>query len=106
MRGNVDAKITGNTVTGNGPVDYIAQNGIVVSTGASALVEGNIVSGNSYTARPTWCPSGILVIDATGMQDRSRTRCPAMRPTSATRLAAAARPASRTKAAGIAARNP
>ena len=30
MRGTVDAKIIGNTVTGDGPVDYIAQNGIVV----------------------------------------------------------------------------
>ena len=30
MRGNVDAKITGNKVTGKGPIDYIAQNGIVV----------------------------------------------------------------------------
>jgi len=43
------AHITGNTVTGLGPVDFIAQNGIEVLSGAWADVNGNSVSGNSYT---------------------------------------------------------
>ena len=47
--GSVLAKITGNTVTGVGPVDYIAQNGIQVGFGGSAAVTGNTVSGNDYT---------------------------------------------------------
>jgi len=43
------ATVTGNTVTGLGPVDFIAQNGIQVSRGAVAEVRGNDISGNSYT---------------------------------------------------------
>jgi L-aminopeptidase/D-esterase-like protein len=38
-----------NTVTGFGPVDYIAQNGIQISFGATAKVAGNVVTGNDYT---------------------------------------------------------
>ena len=71
VRGNVDAKIVGNTVTGNGPISYIAQNGIVL-IGASALIEGNVISGNSYL--PTDVVSyGILVIDATGVKKKQNT---------------------------------
>jgi hypothetical protein len=42
------ATIEGNKVTGSGQVDYIAQNGIQVSFGATATVIRNIVSGNWY----------------------------------------------------------
>src|SRR4051812_19303648 len=47
--GAVTATITGNTVTGLGRVDFIAQNGIQVGYGANASVQNNIVSGNAYT---------------------------------------------------------
>ena len=74
MRGNVDAKIIGNTVTGKGPVDYIAQNGIVVyGTDTVAQVWGNKVSGNYYTGPADTDATGILVIDATVSIDRKNT---------------------------------
>ena len=52
VRGNVDATIVGNTVTGNGPIDHIAQNGIVVfGADTRRAGRGNTVSGNDYTGR-------------------------------------------------------
>jgi hypothetical protein len=73
VRGNVNATIVGNTVTGKGPIDYIAQNGIVVlGIDTVAQVSGNTVSGNSYTPADTEA-TGILVIDATVSVDRKNT---------------------------------
>jgi len=43
------ATVTNNSVTGLGPVVFIAQNGIQVSRGAVAEVRGNTISGNFYT---------------------------------------------------------
>jgi hypothetical protein len=43
------ATITNNTVTGLGPVVFIAGNGIQVSRGAVAEVRGNTISDNFYT---------------------------------------------------------
>ena len=44
------SNITGNTVTGVGPVIYIAQNGIQISRGAMGTVNNNQISGNNYSA--------------------------------------------------------
>ncbi len=57
--------ITDNTVTGQGPVDYIAQNGIQVGYGATASVMQNTVSGNSYTGTST-VSGGIIVVGGAG----------------------------------------
>jgi hypothetical protein len=43
------ATVTNNTVTGLGPVVFIAGNGIQVSRGAVAEVRGNAISDNFYT---------------------------------------------------------
>ncbi len=43
------ARVENNKVTGAGPIDYIAQNGIQVSFGADATVKRNTVSGHDYT---------------------------------------------------------
>ena len=43
------AKIERNTLTGAGPISYIAQNGIQFSFGGSGTVTGNTVSQHSYT---------------------------------------------------------
>jgi parallel beta-helix repeat protein len=59
------ASILNNIVTGLGPVDFIAQNGIQVSFDGSGVVRGNSVSGNDYTpAGTTSC--GILLFSAGG----------------------------------------
>lgn len=67
--GAVNAEITGNTVTGDGPVDYIAQNGIQVGFGATALVEGNTVSANDYTPE-SFVACGLLLFEANGVKQR------------------------------------
>lgn len=60
------AVITGNTVTGQGPITYIAQNGIQVGFGASASVMRNTVSGNSYSGANFASSGGILVVGGPG----------------------------------------
>jgi parallel beta-helix repeat protein len=55
------AIITGNTVTGDGPIDTIGQNGIQIGYGAGASVMRNTVTENSYTGG-IWSASGILVL--------------------------------------------
>ncbi len=57
----VSVIISDNTVTGAGPVVYIAQNGIEVGLGAVATVSGNTVMGNEYTGTNDADSSGILV---------------------------------------------
>jgi hypothetical protein len=60
--GKVSATITNNTVTGQGPVSWIAQNGIQVAYGAKATVTGNTVTGNAYTGANLASSAGILVV--------------------------------------------
>jgi parallel beta-helix repeat protein len=62
VNGSVSATITNNRVTGQGAVDYIAQNGIQVGLGAKATVSGNTVTGNAYTGAGGTSSAGILVI--------------------------------------------
>jgi hypothetical protein len=73
VRGNIDAKIVGNTVEGS-LSDLIARNGIVVRTGASAQVWSNTVSGNNHPAKLYGAEAyGILVIDATVNMTKQNT---------------------------------
>jgi hypothetical protein len=58
---SASATITGNTVVGEGPISYTAQNGIEVLRGAKATVKGNFVSNNAYTGVGNTSASGILV---------------------------------------------
>ncbi len=53
--------VSNNTVTGLGPVNFIAQNGIQIGYGASANVMKNTVTGNSYTGTST-VSGGIIVV--------------------------------------------
>ena len=60
------AKIQNNTVTGLGRVDFIAQNGIQVSRGATGDVNNNKVSGNAYTGANGASSGGILIYGGCG----------------------------------------
>ena len=57
------ATITGNTVTGHGSTDVIAQNGIEVVRGAGATVARNTVSANSYSPTDNEA-TGVLLFGA------------------------------------------
>jgi len=65
--GSVAATITGNVVTGDGPITYIAQNGIQVGFGATAVVKSNTVSGNNYTPSDA-VACGLLLYQADGVK--------------------------------------
>jgi hypothetical protein len=62
VRGNVAAKISGNTVTTTTSA-LIARNGMVIRGGATADVWSNTVSGNHYTVN-TNVASGVLAYDS------------------------------------------
>ncbi len=66
VNGHADyATIMHNTVTGQGPIDYIAQNGIQIGYGAHASVSYNSVSANSYTGAGQTDDGGIITIGGT-----------------------------------------
>ncbi len=56
-----NATITKNTVIGQGPVNYIASNGIEVGEGAKGSITKNIVTGNAYTGTGDATGAGVLV---------------------------------------------
>ena len=65
-------QVLNNTITGRGQLDTIAQNGVVIVSGASALIDGNTIRDNWYTpAANEAC--GILVIDASGVKKKQNT---------------------------------
>jgi hypothetical protein len=57
-----NANVNHNTVIGQGPISYIAQNGIQIGFGAKANVSNNIVTGNSYTGAGLTASGGIIVV--------------------------------------------
>jgi hypothetical protein len=62
INGNVSATISKNVVTGEGAVNFIAQNGIQLGYGAKATVTGNTVTGNAYTGSNLASSGGILIV--------------------------------------------
>ncbi len=58
--GDVLVAVKNNNVTGLGPVNYIAQNGVQLGFGAAGVVSGNTISGNQYTPM-TFGSGGILL---------------------------------------------
>lgn len=55
-----------NTITGDGHITFIAQNGIQIGYGARASVKQNTVTGNSYIGTGGWASGGIIVVGGAG----------------------------------------
>lgn len=64
--------VSGNTVTGQGPVNYIAQNGVEIIYGATASVKNNSINNNYYTGS-TWEACGLLFYEAGGVSQSKNT---------------------------------
>lgn len=60
------ATIADNLVTGAGPVNYIAQNGIQIGFGARGTIAHNTSTGNSYTGPNYASSGGVLVYGGCG----------------------------------------
>ena len=56
------SNIQNNTVIGQGPVNYIAQNGIQMGYGAQGNIQSNLVVGNSYTGAGQTSSGGIILV--------------------------------------------
>ncbi|HKV55307.1 MAG TPA: hypothetical protein VJN94_11780 [Candidatus Binataceae bacterium] len=56
-----NSDVVGNTVIGEGPVSYIAQNGIEVGDDAETVVKHNYVFGMSYTGPDFTFATGVLI---------------------------------------------
>jgi hypothetical protein len=72
VRDGGSVTINYNTVTGEGPITYIAQNGIQVSFGTSARLFSNNVSLNNYSP-PKVTACGLLIYKAGGVSGLSKT---------------------------------
>jgi hypothetical protein len=70
LNGSVTGLVVGNTVTGLGPVPYVAQNGVQVAFAASALVAGDTVTDNLSTGAADAQSCGVLFYRA----DRSASQ--------------------------------
>ena len=56
------SNIQSNNVIGQGPINFIAQNGIQLAYGAKGSIQGNLVAGNSYTGAGGTASGGIVVV--------------------------------------------
>ena len=71
VNGLVDAIVGRNVIRGDGPSTVIAQNGVQIGFGATALVSANSISGNNYT--PTsFFACGIIVAEADGVDRKQQ----------------------------------
>lgn len=66
VTGQVSADVSRNTVTGYGPVAFIAQNGVQVSRGATARVRGNMIADNDYSPK-SYTACGLIIYKAGGV---------------------------------------
>jgi len=65
--GGISGTISKNIITGIGPTNTLAQNGIQVSEDNTAVISGNKISNNIYTTEGTKWATGILVHQSKGL---------------------------------------
>ena len=70
VNGSVAATVENNIVTGDGPITYIAQNGVQIGFAATAKLDGNNVSLNNYSP-PKVTACGLLIYKAGGISSVS-----------------------------------
>jgi hypothetical protein len=70
VNGSVNATLTRNQVSGLGPVPYIAQNGVQISRGATATVDGNRMADNWYTGSADAISCGLLIFQADSVKQK------------------------------------
>lgn len=63
-------QVLNNTVTGQGQINYIAQNGIEIASNATASVKGNTITGNWYTPK-SYVACGLLFYQANGVKQQA-----------------------------------
>ncbi len=66
VNGPSSANVENNTVIGQGPILYIAQNGIQFGYGALGHISRNLVSANSYTGAQPTDGGGIVLVGGDG----------------------------------------
>ena len=64
--------VLNNTITGRGQLGDIAQNGVVILSGATALIKGNIVSGHWLTPG-SYVACGLLFYNAAGVKQQANS---------------------------------
>jgi hypothetical protein len=63
---NTGVSISGNAVTGRGPIPDIAQNGLQIGFGGDGMIMRNQVTGHSYTGPGGVSSAGILIFGGCG----------------------------------------
>jgi hypothetical protein len=66
VTGQVSAVVSRNTVTGYGPVEFIAQNGVQISRGATARFGSNTIKNNYYSPK-SYTACGLIIYKAGGV---------------------------------------
>ncbi len=65
--GGISGTISNNIITGIGPTDTLAQNGIQVSENNTAIISNNTITNNMYTVTGTKWATGILIHQSKGL---------------------------------------
>lgn len=72
-KGDITGRVTNNVITGLGPTDTLAQNGIQISEDNTAVISGNRIANHIYTTPGNKWATGILVHLSRGVSITNNT---------------------------------